>query len=68
MFDSDNSGFISPDEIKCALADSDKNIPERIIDSIMEIADTNKDGQISLEEFLNAMKNCDTDIIDSKCE
>ena len=66
MFDSDNSGFITPYEIMCTLTDSNNNIPERIINSIMEITDTNKDGKISLEKFLNMMKNCDTNLIDSK--
>lgn len=59
MFDIDNSGFISPDELRSVLADSEHVLPEKIVENIMGIADTNGDGLISLEEFLNVMKNSD---------
>jgi Ca2+-binding EF-hand superfamily protein len=59
MFDIDNSGFISPEELRSVFTDSEHIIPDRIIESIMRIADTNGDGKISLEEFLNVMKNTD---------
>ena len=57
MFDKNNDGVITPDEIKAVLGsdpkykDQDTKMWERII----EDADTNKDGHIDYDEFIKLM-------------
>ena len=47
MFDKDNSGNITPAEIKSVLS-ADSNIPADVMKSIMQQVDENGDGEISL--------------------
>jgi len=54
MFDKDNSGNITPAEIKTVLS-ADSNIPANVMKAIMEQVDENGDGEISLKEFINLM-------------
>uniref|UniRef100_A0A7S3K8N7 Calcium-dependent protein kinase n=1 Tax=Euplotes crassus TaxID=5936 RepID=A0A7S3K8N7_EUPCR len=59
MFDKDNSGTISKEEIKEALG----NLEEDIVDVIVSEVDDNGDGEISFEEFermMNIVVNCKT--------
>ena len=51
MFDTDNSGSISPQEIKDALGQLD----EKLVQSIIDEVDANGDGEISYEEFEKMM-------------
>ena len=53
LFDADGNGKISRAEIGKVLH-LDKNSKE--IDSILVKLDTNKDGEIDFEEFINMMK------------
>jgi calcium-dependent protein kinase len=54
FFDKDKSGKLSAEEIKIILGD--KNDDNAHIKTIIDEVDTNKDGQISFEEFKNLMK------------
>lgn len=55
MFDKDNSGFISSDEIKEILGFG-KTLSEEAVNEIIKQVDANGDGQISFEEFAAMMK------------
>ena len=55
MFDKDNSGTISPDEIKEVLGFSSEVSSEQI-DSIIKEVDINGDGEIQFDEFCQMMK------------
>lgn len=55
MFDKDNSGTISPDEIREVLG-FDSNISKDSIDQIIKEVDENGDGEIQFEEFVHMMK------------
>ena len=66
-FDRDGGGSIDIDEVadvveglfKMAGKEEDDDKIEDIADEIMDIVDTNKDGEISKEDFLeNSMKKC----------
>lgn len=51
MFDKDNSGSISKEEIKETLGQLD----EKLVDEIIREVDENDDGEISFEEFERMM-------------
>lgn len=55
MFDKDNSGFISSDEIKEILGFG-KTLSEEAVNDIIKQVDANGDGQISFEEFASMMR------------
>ena len=57
MFDKDNSGSITPSEIKSVLQGADNKIPNAVIEAIIKQVDANGDGNISIEEFTQLMKN-----------
>ena len=57
MFDKDGSGMITPSEIKTVLTGGDSKIPNAIIDAIIKQVDKNGDGEISLQEFQDLMRN-----------
>ena len=59
MFDIDGSGFISPLEIRDSLSDAEHLVSEHIIKNIFNAVDSNIDGQISFEEFMNFMHKTD---------
>ena len=52
--DTDNSGMITVDELKSAF-DTHGDKDEKIWEEIMKEVDTNDDGEISFDEFMNAM-------------
>jgi len=55
MFDKDNSGNITPAEIRAVLS-ADSSIPSNVMRAIMDQVDENGDGEISLGEFVNLMR------------
>ncbi|XAR61610.1 Non-specific serine/threonine protein kinase [Bertholletia excelsa] len=55
FFDKDGSGFITRDELKQAMKEYGIE-DEATIDEIIEDVDTNKDGKINYEEFVEMMK------------
>ena len=58
MFDKDNSGSISADEIREVLSFGGTNpLSKEAIDAIIKQVDENGDGDISYEEFVDMMKN-----------
>ena len=53
MFDTDQSGFISPEELKVTLLQlSNGSISQEEVQGIIRVADVDKDGQINLDEFI----------------
>ena len=54
MFDKDNSGALSPDEIKDVLC-FDSTVDPKEIDKIIAEVDENGDGEIQFDEFCNMM-------------
>ena len=58
MFDKDNSGSISAEEIREVLSFGGTNpLSKEAIDAIIKQVDENGDGDISYEEFVDMMKN-----------
>jgi len=55
IFDQDNSGTISIEEIKKILSGGDNNINDEVWKEILPINTTKKDGEISFEEFKDMM-------------
>ncbi|XP_059641288.1 calcium-dependent protein kinase 10-like [Cornus florida] len=56
FFDKDGSGYIELDELREALADESGDIDAGVLNEIIREVDTDKDGQISYEEFVAMMK------------
>ncbi|KAA8540913.1 hypothetical protein F0562_024949 [Nyssa sinensis] len=56
FFDKDGSGYIELDELREALADESGETDADVLNEIMREVDTDKDGQISYEEFVVMMK------------
>lgn len=56
FFDKDGSGYIELDELREALADESGACDTDVVNEIMREVDTDKDGQISYEEFVGMMK------------
>ena len=55
QFDYTNSGTITREELKVVLGNMNSNNSDREIDEILRLVDTNNDGEISFEEFTQAM-------------
>ncbi|CAH1244819.1 CALML3 [Branchiostoma lanceolatum] len=55
--DKDNSGFIDVEELKQGLQEyfREEPVTEDIVQTIMEAVDKNKDGKISIVEFVNLL-------------
>ncbi|KAF1002735.1 hypothetical protein AG4045_007736 [Apium graveolens] len=56
FFDKNGNGCIELDELRDALADESGETDEDVLHEIMQEVDTNKDGQISYDEFVAMMK------------
>jgi len=59
MFDKNGDGSISPDELKAVLGDTDVNdtLGTKAIAELLKEVDSNGDGQIDFQEFMQMMKN-----------
>ncbi len=55
-FDKDASGTISKDELKACLQDEELALTDEMLDGMIDEVDTNKDGQIDYNEYLQMMK------------
>ncbi|KAH6781565.1 calcium-dependent protein kinase 30 [Perilla frutescens var. hirtella] len=56
FFDKDGSGYIELDELREALVDESGETDLDVLNDIMREVDTDKDGQISYDEFVAMMK------------
>nr|GMD31511.1 calcium-dependent protein kinase 10-like [Ipomoea batatas] len=56
FFDKDGNGYIDLDELRVALADESGECDISVLNEIMREVDSDKDGQISYEEFVAMMK------------
>jgi Ca2+-binding EF-hand superfamily protein len=56
-FDKDSSGFISEDELYQVMKKFKRSTTRESVRKMLEIVDTNNDGQISFEEFIQIMTN-----------
>ncbi|KAI9174394.1 hypothetical protein LWI28_016665 [Acer negundo] len=56
FFDKDGSGYIELDELREALADESGETDVDVLNDIMREVDTDKDGNISYDEFVAMMK------------
>ncbi|KAH6659617.1 hypothetical protein BKA67DRAFT_652842 [Truncatella angustata] len=55
VFDRDNSGTISAEELRRVLSSLGENLTDAEIDEMLRSADTNGDGNIDYEEFASIM-------------
>lgn len=55
VFDTDNSGSISREELQSLMTQLGQNLSDAEIDAMMEMVDENNDGEISFEEFKKMM-------------
>ncbi|GMF54977.1 unnamed protein product [Phytophthora fragariaefolia] len=55
-FDVDNSGSISPDELRQLLLASGEDMDDAELASVIQQADTDHDGEINFDEFINLMR------------
>lgn len=56
IYDTNNDGFITKDELRHMLETLGDHPSEEQIDRMMKDADLNGDGKISLEEFISLMQ------------
>ena len=48
----DNNGFLSPADMKRVLAEYKKDITDQEMDEMIQLADTDRNGQLDYEEFV----------------
>ncbi|XP_002740370.1 calmodulin, striated muscle-like [Saccoglossus kowalevskii] len=57
MIDTDNSGYITFDELKVAMKDCTKaDYTEERVARMMRVADKNRDGRINYSEYVKMLK------------
>lgn len=49
--DTNNNGFLEPEEIRTLMSRAEVVITDEELDSMIQRADTNGDGQIDIQEF-----------------
>lgn len=52
VFDTDNNGYITRDELRKAMDIIGENVNESQLDALLELADRDKDGKINYEGIL----------------
>ncbi len=57
LFDADGSGQISLEELRICIRSLDSLVTSAEIQDMLKRADTNSDGQISYEEFIEIFQN-----------
>lgn len=57
VYDKDNTGFITADQLRLVFFDVDQVVPEEEIEEIIRNADQDGDGRLSYEEFVQMMSN-----------
>lgn len=55
-FDTSGDGFISASELQAALMKGGKSVSRKVCEGMVQQMDTNKDGQVSLDEFVDIFK------------
>jgi len=56
VFDADNSGYISVEELKQVLVNISGDVTDEEVHEIFSMCDTDGDGQISFDEFVKLAK------------
>ena len=56
QFDIDGNGFISPQELRSVVCTTGEKLSEEEADELIRMFDTNEDGQLSWEEFVEFVK------------
>lgn len=62
-FDIENSGYITPENLREVFARIDKPISQKDLDHILAKHDTEEDGSISYDEFKNMLLNQEKDLV-----
>ncbi|XP_052275929.1 calmodulin-like isoform X2 [Dreissena polymorpha] len=62
IFDRDGDGFITHTEMKRALEETGGHVADSEVESMIQEADTDKDGKVSFQEFAETMKNKHPDV------
>lgn len=65
-FDGDRNGTISKDELRECLKSEDFTMTDEDIDNLIKGVDTNNDGNIDYEEFINMMNSVEDQKKESK--
>ncbi|PAA49736.1 hypothetical protein BOX15_Mlig030324g1 [Macrostomum lignano] len=55
LFDADGDGFLSPAELRQVMLNLGERLTKEEVDAMIEEADTDRDGQVSYEEFARIM-------------
>ena len=56
MFDTNNDGFISRDELQHMMMKLGEKLSDREIDAMIKAVDTNGDGMVNFEEFVKLLE------------
>ena len=57
VFDTNNDGFISPEELRHVMANLGENLKDDEIDEMIKEADKNGDGKVDYDEFVTMMNS-----------
>lgn len=55
IFDKDNNGYISRDELRIVMGNLGENLTDEEVDEMIKEADVDGDGRINYEEFIKMM-------------
>jgi len=55
VFDKDNNGYITRDELKSAMQIIGETLTDRDLDELLRTTDHDKDGKINYEEFIKTL-------------